>query len=505
MHAIETREPKSKSYRRPASGLRHLAGAAVALAMVAGCATLDLGSGTGISASRTRRRRLPRNADVTTRRLFDLESESLHERCQAAESLRYSPPERRPEVAAALAKALKDSSKSVRIAAAGSLFELKKDAAPAAAQLREALSDPAGKVVINASLALRRLDVPPEELVPTMRVVLEGSEMRIVPRAADLLMVWGVPLSDVMPHLLRALACDDVEARKKAARELLDEKTLPVQSVPAVQARLADPDVEVRSCAALLLGAHYDPPPPASLPALIDLLQREQDVRVQSSIVTALSKYGPAANAAGPRLVALALGSPDASLRRNCGGTIGQIEFHSEEAVTALRTLLLKDEDRSVRVAAAHSLADFGAAAVPALGDLEAAAQNDPEEYVRKLVARDHRILVGSLGPGAEQAIPHLLRYARSSENETLRLQAVRALGMIGQAAEEVVPVLEKALLGDASWRVRNDAALSLAKFGPKAAPALESLRKARENDPEQHVKIRANIAIQQIEGTRGP
>ncbi len=477
---------------------------ALVLSTLVGCVTPDPGNETGSAAPRTPRRRLPRNADITTRKLFELESEDSSVRHAAADYLEHAPAERRPEVVAALARALKDPDRSVRTTAAASLYGLKADAAPAAPQLREALSDPYGKVVINAALTLRRLDEPREGLVPPMRVVLDGRNLRLVPSAASILVALGVPLSEVMPRLLTALGCNDVEARREAARELLDHKVLPQSSAAAVQARLADPDADVRSHAAILLGAHYDPPPQAALPALIDLLQREQEGRVQSSLVLAVRHYGPAARAAGPRLVELALKSPDKNLRGSCPAAIASIKYHADDAVSALRTLLRKDEDRSVRVAAAHALADFGTAAIPALADFEAAAQDDPEIYVRKMVARDLGILLGGFDTTSQEAVPFLVRYVGGSEDETMRLQAVRALGRIGHAPAEVVPVLAKALLEDTSWRVRTAATSSLAEFGDKAKPALDALRKAKENDAESHVKTHANIAIQRIEGTWG-
>lgn len=102
--------------------------------------------------------------------------------------------------------------------------------------------------------------------------------------------------------------------------------------------------------------------------------------------------------------------------------------------------------------------------------------------------------MLGTIGPGAVEAIPELAHILTSDDGEREQVRAATALGKIGPAA---VPALADAL-GDEDHSVRGLAARALGEIGPKAVEAVPALDVLRD-DPNRDVRGAVREAIAQI------
>jgi HEAT repeat protein len=165
----------------------------------------------------------------------------------------------------------------------------------------------------------------------------------------------------------------------------------------------------------------------------------------------------------------------------------------AEKGAAAVPALIqaLTAGDRAVRSSAAEVLGRIGpeaAAAVPALTQ----ALQDEDAYVRRIAA----YALAKVGGNAATAIP-ILADQLSDRDPNLRATAAYALGKIGQGATAAVPNLV-ARLGDGAPQVRRNAAYALGCFGPEAQLAVPALISSlQDNDAE--VRSRAATALGQI------
>jgi HEAT repeat protein len=149
-----------------------------------------------------------------------------------------------------------------------------------------------------------------------------------------------------------------------------------------VRGATADPVSFIRWAAARTLGqsAPIKPvaaevaPDVAALTRLVD----DADLDVRTAAITALGRYGSAAKAAAPKLLA-SVGRGDIEPRVAAVTALGQIGTDAETTVPVL-IAGLQNEDLRLRRAAATGLVRFGAAAKPALPELrKALADTDPD------------------------------------------------------------------------------------------------------------------------------
>jgi HEAT repeat protein len=149
-----------------------------------------------------------------------------------------------------------------------------------------------------------------------------------------------------------------------------------------VRGATADPVSFVRWAAARTLGesAPLKPaaaevaPDVAALTRLVD----DADLDVRTAAITALGKYGAAAKAAAPKLLA-AVGKGDIEPRVAAVTALSAIGTDAETTVSVL-IAALQNDDLRLRRAAATGLVRFGAAAKPALPELrKALADNDAD------------------------------------------------------------------------------------------------------------------------------
>jgi HEAT repeat protein len=234
----------------------------------------------------------------------------------------------------------------------------------------------------------------------------------------------------------------------------------------------------------------------------------------------ALEVAGPAAEDAGPALVAALGGDPSSGVRAGAARALGALrpagaaatsalfealadphEAVRHEAAQALSGLPLAEDDIPrlaealdssdvyVRAFAAWRLGNFGEAArtaVPAL----AAELADPRTHVAVSAA------LARIGPGATTAVPALILEC-ASPDASRRWRAAKALGRIGPGAAEAIPALATALR-DPNERVRLHAARALGRIG-EATPVAAGALQTATGDPDGGVRREAETALEQL------
>jgi HEAT repeat protein len=251
-------------------------------------------------------------------------------------------------------------------------------------------------------------------------------------------------------------------------------------------ADLKGTDPGVRKVAIEALGAIGEP----AVPALIPLCEKGPS-EVREAAILALAQIGPAAKAAVPTLIHIALRDLTTNL---CPVAIKALGEMGEPAVGALITAL-KTYRPILQRAAAQALGHMGSEAkeaIPALLDamyssdeevqrqvVEALGQIDPPakqvySFLPKLKGRDvhdRRAAAEALrekGPGAKPAVRALAVALRDPDEEVRKL-AAEALGRIGPAAKEAVPFLIPAMK-ERNPAVQRAAAAALKQIDPEAA-----------------------------------
>ena len=210
----------------------------------------------------------------------------------------------------------------------------------------------------------------------------------------------------------------------------------------------------------------------STVPGLIEMLQQNNDVLVQSAAISSLGALGPKASSARPVLLELlesdARGRPlfDFAVRRQAAIALGKMGAPIEEALPALMNAIKHD---ALTVA-------IGAAAG-----------------------------IGELGPAAKDAIPLLTEFLDSGD--ALALESAFAVCRIGgDHARTCLPLL-LGTLDDQSWG--NMAGLevatqALARLGPAARPALPKLmRLVEESSTFETVRVFAAFAVARIDPER--
>ena len=312
---------------------------------------------------------------------------------------------------------------------------------------------------------LRRKGVfaPPPALLAALRASrpsARAAACRLVARSLARFVPPPPAAPALVAGLVEALRDADTRVRREAALDLdlaLFYGQAPIAAARvALRSALSDPDASVQGYAARSLGRLGR----AALPDLLSALSSANPARRRLGAVGLGFTTQSAPEALAPLLAALS--DPAAEVRAAAALALGNEQLYPTAAphaplVDALGSALA-DEDAPASLAAAQTLADFGAAALPALPDL-----------LR----------------GLEHPDP-----AR-------RLACVEALGSIGPGAQPAVEALS-ARLDDPASDVRREVARSLSAIGPGASPALLALAGAV-NDEAAPVRDAAERAIQVI------
>ncbi len=412
-------------------------------------------------------------------------------RLVAAELLRHAP---EPRAVAPLARVLSDQDAAVRAAAAAALGE-SGDPVAATALLGH-LDDPmpsVREVVVEALARLR----DPSAVVPLIGKI-QDSRVGVRRRVAAALGELGD--ARAASALLLALQDSDAEVVVEALGALGKLKS--EASAGAIVSLLENHDDAAVRLAAVRALARVGSS--RSVDALIDALEASYQGVSTDAVVEALASVGPAAV---PRLRQCLSGQPSAALADGCARTLGrlgdpgttQVLTHALRrgvvrppvALAALAELgrpesvplvleFLSDADGSVRQAAIES-------AIRLL-DPQRPDGRAVEPIARALTAPsipvDERARLAELlgRTGSKRAVALLEPFAANSDNQSLRVAAIRALGSIAPAGQDRV-LMEALDAPSASVRWAAAVALRSAASGASVRPLLDRLERRSEQD----------------------
>ena len=366
---------------------------------------------------------------------------------------------------------------------------------PAIPQLELALNDPDASVRTGAVAALAQIVTAPPASYPILLKVLASTHddvVRYVESAiAELMGMQEAPLlldslNDSNPQIRSgsAVALSYILSRYGGVShfegEVVQEKPTqfsewvgpsPADVVLAVAKGLndLDPLSRLRIIDSLTgLESFAEPAIPYVLPAL-----KDSDPKIRMSAVNFLGRVGPAAKVAVPGLIQC-LNDPDESVRLGTMDTLGIIGPTAKDAIPALDIAMKSaDNDKSEHAAMALASIDPGdKAALP----IVMRTLNDWDEMY------DATVTLGKMGSYARPAVP-AIEHLLATKDVYERQAAVTALARI--EGGDAVPTLARTISGDADESVRPDAVIALGGLGSTNRDAISALVAASSNDSD--------------------
>jgi HEAT repeat protein len=272
--------------------------------------------------------------------------------------------------------------------------------------------------------------------------------------------------------------------------------------IPALVAKLADPQATVRAEGAQGLGS-LGPAARIARPELMKAL-KDSDGLVQRLALEALKHIGPPAKSdvamlsgameeAGPQVQLYVLGAlavlgpearealpavlqrvenPDTAVREQAIRTAGKVAAGDRDRLLPVLEKALKDGHKPVRVAAAEVLTRDVKLSGPDVPRLQELLKHEDGEV------RLHGVRgLARIGPAAKEAGKPLAALLREKD-PPLRRASLEALMAVGMEPRSAVPELQK-LLADTDPEMRRLAIVAVGKLGAsgkEAAPALVKL-----------------------------
>lgn len=291
-----------------------------------------------------------------------------------------------------------------------------------------------------------------------------------------------VAADEPLPVLIESARHRFPATRLRAIKSLgrLGEAAAPALSTLAVA--LDDADPKVREAAAAAIGQLG-----TSALATLSVMLAHPDKYVRRHAVWALGKLGPDAASMRHRLC-LSLKDDDPRTASGAAQALGNLGELAGDSVPALAEAMRGSNVVLCRLAA-KALSQIGR---PALATLVSHLRHhDP--FVRSEAA----MALGWMGPMAAAAVPMLLEAVRAAERRTVAAQ--RAMGKPGSTPPTgtVPQPTEAATTMDT---VRANAIQALGRIGQAATIALPDVQAAL-NDPTASVRQAAEIAMRQIGG----
>ena len=227
-----------------------------------------------------------------------------------------------------------------------------------------------------------------------------------------------------------------------------------------------------------------------------DLADADERVRMRAceSLGRMGEKMGPAALAIG----GLAVNDKSSSVRQFAAQSLGELAMRTREAPgendDALVRLLAKalgDPEAKVRILASQSLGYFQKNADPATMALVFVMNNDGKIKVRHTASASLGQIGRFKGPESGKAVPHLAK-ALSDDDPEIRRLAAYVLSLFGDASLPAMPKLIESLR-DGPPQAQMEAASTLGGYGPSAITAVPLLlAKVKQ---EQNLQLRAVAA----------
>lgn len=251
-----------------------------------------------------------------------------------------------PSAVPALAKALSNEDKNVRITAASALWWMNRKAQGAVPALIEALKDPEVEVRSTIYRALGEIGPAARSSVPgLLESITKYGEERDHSECKEIIEAAGKIGPSATAVLERGLSCSVWEATRALG-------TMGPASAPIlIKAFMTDPDEVVGTVVASSFALQkLGPKAESTIPALIKVLD-DKDRKRGALACEILGKIGPSAV---PALIK-ALGHEDSDVRVHAAEALGGMGQKAKAASKALNTAL-GDSDANVRQAAARAL-----------------------------------------------------------------------------------------------------------------------------------------------------
>ena len=291
----------------------------------------------------------------------------------------------------------------------------------------------------------------------------------------------------VVPVLIHALEHDPaLKVREYAASGLSHFKAAAFPAIPALVEAARSPEHKLRSRAIRSL-THLPGLPDGPVHDLFLEMAEDEADWVRQAAVQGLRNMARHTRQ-DARLLLELTGDPDKYTRSLSIGALSSIAPGVDGYLDAVVRALF-DEEKLVRQAAVHALADFAYAPEEAAEPLGAMIMD------KSLSSRVLSLLV-DMGEQAAPAVPYLAE-ALESRDGKVAYNAAFALSRIGRAAAPAVDELTAALDHRDKY-VRRYGAQALGECGSAAVPAIPVLNELR-NDPDPHVRAAARSAIAKI------
>jgi S1-C subfamily serine protease len=200
----------------------------------------------------------------------------------------------------------------------------------------------------------------------------------------------------------------------------------------------------------------------ADIFALIKCLEH-RDARVRIESAHRLAELGPQAQPAAGSLIK-ALHDKEALVRQSAALALGRLGPNARMEVRKAVFETIRDNDVSVRLAAFEALANLGAPEPNELPTLLSMLHGAIERHQLHSCAPIARSLA-LLGSRARDAVPDLRELVKT-EDRSVRIAALLALGKIGSAARDAIPELSETLK-DSDRGIRIQTALALTAIDP--------------------------------------
>ncbi len=346
-----------------------------------------------------------------------------------------------------LTQAIKDPEPRVRQGAALALGRIRPLATGTAQKLSAGLNDSDRHVKAAFLTAIGHLGPRANECVPAVRVMLKDESAGIRIQAIGILF-QSAPRDDRLLGDLTGLLNDPEAQVQRHAMETIRALGPPGRkALPVAIEKLNSPDPDVRLAAAELIGSH-GPAAAAAVPALTALLD-DPSPKLQTIAAKTLGSLGTAAKPAFGRLTAL-LGAKQAEVREAATSTLGSLDLEAE-VVRPHIARALRDDSTEVRRAATRAIQRFGPQAALFLPDIISLAEKKENlRTLQRLLRRFERT-----GPDA-RSLPELVKLL-DHKQDSVRLLAIKFLGLAGKNARDAIPALER-MRDDPSAEVRKQA-----------------------------------------------
>lgn len=403
-----------------------------------------------------------------------------------------------PDCVPALTQALDDDDPLVRGAAANALGDLGEEAATAVPKLigllaRTSTEDlqAAESVGLSPVLALAKIGEP---AVKPAIVALSDKDPIVRFQAAYVLGEIGPPAKEAIPELQTKLRDPVGDVALESARALAIISGESDRAKEIIKLAVTDMNPQVRMAG--VQTAYRMGESGSAVASLIFPLLEDMEPTIRRLAVRFIGNLpSEAAVAAVPQLTArLDEEETDERVRLMAVQILQDLGSEASEAAEALGDAARKDESDQVREAAIQALAALGPSGKPAMSRLTDLANNSDTPMTLRAQA-----LTAAVRVGGSDVATAVLRAARSDDQQ-LRVAAVRTSAHFGSVPSTVVRRLAEMLDKDQSQLVRLAAVQSLARLGKSAEPVRESLQKASEGTAPD-LALWAKLALARIDG----